>query len=223
VDVARELGIAIIELDRRGSRAGSFDLRCDTRMAPLSMTNYPAPDSDALVLHVSDTTGRPKAVPLSHANVSAAVRFTATALDLGPADRCLNAGPLFHPHGLVTALLAPLTAGGTVTCMPGFQAAEFFGWLDSCQPTWYTASPPIHQAIVDRVAEGTRVRSSLRFVRSSEAPLPAHLAADLERVFGVPVIDGYGMREASPLMDLEEGLTEREAAACVAAVITQGI
>ncbi len=58
--------------------------------------------------------------------------------------------PLFHIHGLIAALLAPLSVGGEVYCSTGFNALKFFGWMDEVKPTWYTGVPTMHQAILLR-------------------------------------------------------------------------
>jgi oxalate---CoA ligase len=105
---------------------------------------------------------------------------------------------LFHVHGVIGALLSSMIAGGSVVCAAGFDAERFFGWLEEYQPTWYTAVPTIHQAILSRAKEnpGILERHSLRMIRSCSAPLPATLARELEDVFRVPVIEAYGMTEA---------------------------
>ena len=74
-------------------------------------------------------------------------------LQLGPDDRCLNVMPLFHIHGLVAALLASLEAGASVVCTPGFHQVRFFDWLDEPEPTWYTAVPTMHAAVLARSFE----------------------------------------------------------------------
>ena len=102
----------------------------------------------ALVLHTSGTTARPKIVPLTHANLAVSAANIARSLALDPGDRCLNVMPLFHIHGLVAAVLASLSAGGSVVCAPGFDARPFFDWLDELEPTWYTAVPTMHQAVL---------------------------------------------------------------------------
>ncbi len=125
----------------------------------------------------------------------------ADTLRLTPEDRCLNVMPLFHIHGLVAAVLASLYAGASVVCTPGFAAPEFFGWLDLCRPTWYTAVPTIHHAVVERAArEGGIAPASLRFARSSSSSLAPQLMQDLEGALGVPVIEAYGMTEAAHQM-----------------------
>jgi oxalate---CoA ligase len=132
----------------------------------------------------------------------ASARSIAAGLALTPTDRCLNVMPLFHIHGLVGALLATLSAGGSVVAAPGFVAPEFYGWLDAFGPTWYTAVPTIHQAVLARAERHQDVieRHPLRFIRSSSAALPVSTAEGLEAAFGAPVIEAYGMTEASHQM-----------------------
>src|SRR4029453_1962787 len=107
--------------------------------------------------------------------------------------------PLFHGHGLKGMVLPSLTAGASVMCTPRFSTPEFFTWMAEFQPTWYSAVPTIHQAIL---AGAARHRASLancplRFIRSTSAPLPQQVCEALERLFNVPVIESYGMTEAS--------------------------
>ncbi len=156
----------------------------------------------ALLLHTSGTTSRPKIVPLTHHNLCTSAQHITACLSLTEADRCLTVMPLFHIHGLVAALLAPLAAGGSLACTPSFDAFRFFDWLDELTPTWYTAVPTMHQLIVSRAERHASVidRARLRFVRSSSASLPPVVLEDTQRVFGVPVIEAYGMTEASHQM-----------------------
>jgi acyl-CoA synthetase (AMP-forming)/AMP-acid ligase II len=112
-------------------------------------------------------------------------------------DRCLNIMPLFHIHGLMAAVLASLAGGGSVYCTPGFNALKFFGWMEEARPTWYTAVPTMHQAILSRAERHREViaRHPLRFVRSSSASLPVPVFEALESAFGCPVIEAYAMTE----------------------------
>jgi acyl-CoA synthetase (AMP-forming)/AMP-acid ligase II/acyl carrier protein len=110
--------------------------------------------------------------------------------------------PLFHIHGLVAALLASLTAGAGVVCSPGFVATQFFDWLDAVRPSWFSAVPTMHQSILGRAEQYGEVigRSPLRFIRSSSSSLAPQAMAGLEAVFKTPVIEAYGMTEASHQM-----------------------
>jgi acyl-CoA synthetase (AMP-forming)/AMP-acid ligase II len=169
----------------------------------IAATNqFTAANDTALLLHTSGTTSQPKLVPLSHANLCASAASIRGTLELQPLDRCLNVMPLFHIHGLIAGLLASLAGGGTVVCTPGFDASRFHEWLRECRPTWYTAVPTIHQAIVGLAAEqrGAFAGVGLRFIRSSSAALPPRTMQDLESIFQAPVVESYGMTEASHQM-----------------------
>jgi acyl-CoA synthetase (AMP-forming)/AMP-acid ligase II len=208
VSVARELGVEVLEMRVESEDpAGVFRLVGDGgtgqgRM-PAGTRGGPAePDDVALVLHTSGTTSRPKIVPLTQRNICASARNIALALDLTAADRCLNVMPLFHIHGLMAAVLASVGVGASVFCTPGFNALRFFGWLQEADPTWYTAVPTMHQAILARADRNREAIESarLRFVRSSSSSLPPQVMAELEERFGAPVIEAYGMTEASHQM-----------------------
>ncbi len=160
------------------------------------------PDDVALILQTSGTTSRPKVVPLTHRNLCVSAANVARVLDLKASDRSLEIMPLFHIHGIVAGLLAPLISGGSVACSPGFSAARFFDCLDEFQPTWYTAVPTMHQAILARSELHRDVieRRRMRLIRSSSAALPPSVLENLERTFGVPVVEAYGMTEAAHQM-----------------------
>jgi len=160
----------------------------------------PTSESVALVLHTSGTTARPKIVPLRQRNLVRSARNVAASLGLHRDDRALNVMPLFHIHGLVAGLLAPLSAGGSVVCSPGFNPLEFHRWLAAHQPTYFSAVPTMHQAVSVMARSGGSRRTSLRLVRSSSASLPGPVLKSLKTLFDVPVIEAYGMTEAAHQM-----------------------
>jgi len=198
---AVELGVPIIEADPLLD-APAGELHAEGPAAGLGDLLWPRADQVALLLHTSGTTAKPKVVPLTHANLAASAENIREWLQLTPSDRCLNVMPLFHIHGLMAALLSSLSAGASIACTPGFLAPEFFGWIDELEPTWYTAVPTMHQSILARAKQVgiDRVDSDLRFLRSSSAPLAPELLADLEALFGAPMIEAYGMTEAAHQM-----------------------
>jgi acyl-CoA synthetase (AMP-forming)/AMP-acid ligase II len=200
---ALKRGLAVLRLSADpADPAGRFTLAAEGTTGAAPDSEAPGPDDIALVLHTSGTTSRPKIVPLRQSNVAASARHIAASLALTPADRCLNVMPLFHIHGLVAAVAASLAAGASVWCAPGFDALRFFGWLEAARPTWYTAVPTMHQAILARAPRhaDTIARVPLRFLRSSSASLPAPVMRELARTFGAPVIEAYGMTEAAHQM-----------------------
>ncbi|MEZ5666150.1 MAG: acyl--CoA ligase [Alphaproteobacteria bacterium] len=181
--------------------AGQFAIDGEA-VGPASADGPPAGDDVALILHTSGTTSRPKIVPLSHANVAASARHIAATLALTPADRVLNIMPLFHIHGLIAAVSSSLHAGGSIWASPGFNALKVFGWLDEARATWVTAVPTMYQAILGRAGRNAEAiaRNPLRFLRSSSASLPPQVMQALEETFGCPVIEAYGMTEATHQM-----------------------
>ena len=196
-DVAARRGTRVIEL-LESDAAGAFAL--DVEGA--GSAEPPQAEAVALVLHTSGTTSRPKMVPLTQANLCASARNIAHTLALGPSDVCLNVMPLFHIHGLMAPVLATLASGGSVYCTPGFDALRFFSWLKDADPTWYSAVPTMHQAVLARLPRNRdrAARARLRFIRSASAALPAQVMKALEEGFDAPVIEAYAMTEAAHQM-----------------------
>jgi acyl-CoA synthetase (AMP-forming)/AMP-acid ligase II len=201
LDVAAELGIdvATLSFDARGP-AGLFEL--DGRARRARASGFALREDIALVLHTSGTTSRPKIVPLTQENVCASAANVAASIALDRNDRCLNIMPLFHIHGLIAAVLASAQAGASVHCTSGFDALQFFRWLEEVRPTWYTGVPTMHQAILGRAPRNEAIIQSarLRLIRSSSASLPPQVMGELEKTFGAPVIEAYGMTEAAHQM-----------------------
>ena len=206
LESARELNIPILILKKGSSLiAGEFELepvahlhQDETVITP----DFARADDIALVLHTSGTTSRPKIVPLTQKNICASAENIRTTLALTAGDRCLNVMPLFHIHGLIAAILAGINAGASIFCTPGFNALKFFSWLEEAQPSWYTAVPTMHQAILARAGKNKETvrKSKLRFIRSSSASLPPQVLHELEQTFNAPVIEAYAMTEAAHQM-----------------------
>ena len=187
-------GVRVLELSTAlDAPAGLFTLTGDPVGSP---SHEPVGPGDvALLLSTSGTTSRPKLVPLTHANICISAYAHGMALALRETDRCLNVLPLFHGHGLNATLVASLAAGTSIVCTSGFDVSSFFTWLTAFQPTWFSAVPTMHQAIL---AHRERVPDcGLRFVRSSSAPLPPRIFTELEQTFGTSVIEWYGMTEVA--------------------------
>jgi acyl-CoA synthetase (AMP-forming)/AMP-acid ligase II len=203
-DVAARLGLAVLELaGEAGAPAGAFRLAAAGRAADAPVPGGPAAAADvALLLHTSGTTSRPKLVPLTQANIAASAAHIRAALALTAADRCFNVMPLFHIHGLIGAVLASLAAGASVFCSGGFNALRFFADMKEARPSWYTAVPTMHQAILARAGRNRDLVAGLglRLIRSSSASLPPAVMRALEETFGCPVIESYGMTEAAHQM-----------------------
>ncbi len=161
----------------------------------------PSPDDFALVLHTSGSTGRPKRVPIMHRNMVASTHNIVSHYSLNPDDVSLCVMPLFHVHGLVASTLSTLLSGGTVVVPSKFNPLSFWRTVRDTGATWYSAVPTIHNLLLSRAGNERPAGSEgLRFIRSCSASLPPEMMAHMERVFGAPVLEAYGMTEASHQM-----------------------
>ena len=206
VAVAEKLGVRVLDLstDPLGG-AGNFSLSPRDGGGAIGTAAHPGPaqpDDVSMVLHTSGTTSRPKIVPLSQRNLCASAVHIRDTLQFSASDCGLNIMPLFHIHGLIAGVLAPLAAGSQVFCTPGFNALKFFAWMDEAKPSWYTAVPTMHQAIVSRASKNPEIiqRNPLRFMRSSSSSMPPQVIKELEEIFNAPLIEAYGMTEATHQM-----------------------
>lgn len=155
-------------------------------------------DDTALVLHTSGTTGRPKAVPLSHKNLTTTMRNIKQTYQLSANDRTMLVMPLFHVHGLLAGFLAPLNSGGSVVVPPKFSASEFWRDFIEHQANWYTAVPTIHQILLK--SPHPQPIPKIRFIRSCSSPLSPKVFHELEKAFNAPVLEAYAMTEAAHQM-----------------------
>lgn len=156
------------------------------------------PEDIALLLHTSGTTSRPKQVPLTHANLLASARTIADFYALTSDDVSYVAMPLFHIHGLVGSTFAALLSGGRIVVPKRFTPRAFWGQARTHGVTWYSAGPTLHQMILERGDDAAI--PTLRFTRSSSSALSAALTERIEETLGVPIVEGYGMTEASHQM-----------------------
>jgi acyl-CoA synthetase (AMP-forming)/AMP-acid ligase II len=181
--------------------SGVMHLVSKTSSRATGSAGTPGDDDIALVLHTSGTTSRPKLVPLRHRNLFASIDNIATTYALGPADVALCVMPLFHIHGLMASTMATLRTGGTVVVPPKFDPMSFWPLAKDNAATWYSAVPTIHQMLLMR-NRGERPPGAerLRFIRSSSSALAPETMRQLESTFGAPVLEAYGMTEASHQM-----------------------
>ena len=198
---AERLDIKIIRLVESKGIAGLFSIKAE-KNGNVIEDEVVNENDVALILHTSGTTSRPKIVPLLQSNIAASASNIARSLSLSSSDRCMNVMPLFHIHGLIAAVSASLTAGASIWCSSGFNALSFFSNLDEAKPTWYTAVPTMHQAILARAGRNAETikNNPLRFLRSSSASLPAQVMGELVDSFSAPVVEAYGMTEATHQM-----------------------
>jgi oxalate---CoA ligase len=200
--VAERIGISVIDLVPNDDGKGlGFTLQGSSQSGS-GIDGFAQMFDTALMLHTSGTTSRPKLVPLTQANILASARNIISTLSLVEEDRCINLMPLFHIHGLMAVVLSSVMAGASVICLPGFDVHRFYKAVELFHPTWYSAVPTIHQAVLEGAERYQTIiqNNPLRFIRSSSASLPGRVMLELEKVFSCPVIEAYGMTEAAHQM-----------------------
>ncbi len=223
--VGAALGVQIIVLSPRGGApAGAFDLTsADPR--PAVRREPPHGDDVALVLHTSGTTGVPKIVPATYANLVSGALSRMELLQLTALDRGLCISALTTAAGIRRSLFPVLTAGGSVVCTPGFDPAVFFDLLGEFKPSFYAAGPTVHRAVLDEALRRGIAGHSLRFILCGTGALTADVQHGLERAFRVPAIHAYGMTETSTIAQNPLPPAERRAgsvgkpAACEVAIL----
>ena len=201
-EAATQLGVKTIEADLTSSNSHLHVTLSSNGVELTSMVDAHAPtDSDiALFLHTSGTTSRPKGVPLRHLNLMKSVENIKNTYALTPDDTSLIVMPLFHVHGLIGATLSTLNSGGTVVVPPRFSASAFWQQQSETNSTWYSAVPTIHQILLTRADDDEAPHESFRLIRSCSAALAPTVFDALEDRFGAPVLEAYGMTEASHQM-----------------------
>ena len=192
---ARPVGTRVVDFATGDGRAELID---EGRRAGESGSFEPAVSDDvALLLHTSGTTSRPKQVPLRHRNLLASAAAIVDHYGLSGEDIAYCVMPLFHVHGLVASTLATLAAGGTVVIPRQVTRRRLAEHLRSCHATWFSAGPTLHHMLLENAPDDAAGFPSLRFARSCSSALSADLCQRAERHFGVPMLEAYGMTEAS--------------------------
>jgi len=164
----------------------------------ISKPQFAQPEDILQFVTTSGTTGRPKLVARTHDTWCISTPIRCRRAEMTSSDRFLCMLPMQYTTG-VSALLQMLWVGGSTVCTPGFDATRFFPWLDEFRPTWVhgsvnnykalLAQAPFHQEAL------SRARSSLRDIRISFMTMPPKFEHDLERLFQVPILQGYGTTE----------------------------
>ena len=158
----------------------------------------PAPGSDtALLVYTSGSTGRPKGVILTHDNLQAMASALRTHLKITPDDHCLLVLPLFHVNALCVSFLTPTSSGARLTILRRFEAGPFADAVRTYAPTFFSAVPTLLARIMELPPEATDRLDSLRFVICGAAPVSAELLSRAEALLGVPLVEGYGLTEAT--------------------------
>ena len=194
-------GLDLVVFEAADAAPARFDLNPVVIPLPRPVDEARARQEDfAFVMQSSGTTGRAKLIPFTQGNMVAAARRLQTWFQLTKLDRCLNIAAPYYSHGLTTNIFTPLITGGSIA-IPHTNEILAQEWLEELAPTWYSAAPGLHRAVLEcaKSRSGPILNHRLRLLSTGGAPIDLDLAQELEAFFGVPVLDHYGMSEAAQL------------------------
>jgi acyl-CoA synthetase (AMP-forming)/AMP-acid ligase II len=155
----------------------------------------PAADAVALLMYTSGTTGQPKGVMLTQANLAANARAISAEHGLVAGDRVLGVLPLYHINAFAVTMLAPLAHGGSVVLPPRFSASQFWPWAAAHGCTWINVVPTMIAYLLEGEAPPRESVARIRFCRSASAALPPEHHRAFEAKFGIGIIETMGLTE----------------------------
>jgi len=183
--------IEVVEVD---PDAGSVPGEGSSPRAP-QRGDGPGPSDLALLMYTSGTTGTPKGVMLTHANLAANAHIISAEHRLGPEDRVTAVLPLYHINAFAVTMLAPIAHGGSLAMPPRFSAGKFWEMAAQLECTWINVVPTIVSYLLEGATPPRESMTKIRFCRSASAPLPPdHLLAFQDK-FGISVIETMGLTE----------------------------
>lgn len=191
-----------------------------------AQTPAPAPDAIALLMYTSGTTGVPKGVMLTQANLTANALAISAEHGLGPTDRVLAVLPLYHINAFAVTMLAPLAHGGSLALPPKFSATRFWAQASDLRCTWLNVVPTMISYLLEGATPARKQIAHIRFCRSASAALPSEHLSAFEQKFGIGIIETMGLTEtvapafSNPLDAAERKLgSVGRASGCEACVI----
>lgn len=171
-----------------------------------SATQLPTvmPDQPALLMYTSGTTGTPKGVRLTHANLLHAAKTVSQWHQLTPNDRVLSSLPIYHINGQSIATITPFYSGGSIVLPQRFSVSQWWPAVLKYECTWINMVPTIIAYLLN-AADDPSVPTAdalrrVRFGRSASAPLPPEHHQAFEARFGIPVIEAMGMTESASVV-----------------------
>jgi long-chain acyl-CoA synthetase len=161
--------------------------------APIELTK----NHVALLIYTSGSTGKPKGVMLDHANIDAMTTSVVEHMEITAQDHCLLILPLFHVNALMISTFSPFRVGAQTSIVGKFSVSRFFEQVETLRPTYFSSVPSILSMLVALPDDVQPDTSSLRFAGCGAAPLSEELMTRAQERFGIVVLEGYGLTEAT--------------------------
>ena len=184
-----------IELIRLDTEAGPDWPEAAPTPTPDSPRRLPTPDTPGLLMYTSGTTGNPKGVVLSHANLLAAGRNVVVGHDVTADDTALCVLPIYHINGLCVTVMGTLVAGAGLVMPYRFSVSTFWAVVKAHGVSWFSAVPTQFAFLLNDEADTVLDKDRLRFARSASAPLSPTVHRQFEERFGIPIIETMGLTE----------------------------
>jgi long-chain acyl-CoA synthetase len=205
-DSGARLMVTVLEHEpaaRQLSAGGGLDVVLADELVqaarPGVLPSEPELGDPATIVYTSGTTGKPKGVLLSHANLCANALSCGANVELSERDRGLCILPLFHVNGTTVTVLMPLAVGGSIVLTTGFSASAFFPLLARHRATYFSAVPTVFSMLLNRPREELSGLDlgSLRFAICGGAPIAVETLKAFEEKFRMVILEGYGLTEAT--------------------------
>jgi len=198
-DKLAPLGAKVITLEQIKSMAAQGPLPTPEQIMGLLQPLRPKPESTACFLYTSGTTGRPKGVELTHRNLASNTAAAVKFMHFSPDHRVLACLPTFHTMALTATVLTPLAAGGSLYCFPKFDPDGVLQAAVAGQCNMMVMVPAMYR-LVTRCQEKHQHPLTLKLAISGGDALPEETRTNFEHVFKIPLHEGYGLTESSPVI-----------------------
>lgn len=159
----------------------------------------PAPGDEAAVIYTSANDGWARGARLTHRGLAANLASTIEAMEITPEDRVFALLPLIHAFGLTVTMTAPLAAGATMIPVERFHPVRTLELLEASRATVICGVPAMYLALISAAERRGTPTHALRVAICGGAPLSAEVSRRWEETFGLPLREGYGLTEASPV------------------------
>lgn len=202
------------DADMSSSIAGVATLSELTADCPDTFEIYPTNAEDTcVIIYTSGTTGRPKGAELTHSNLLLNAILLCDLMNSTADDTGLVVLPLFHIFGMTALLNAGVYKGGTGILMTRFDAATAFSLMQQYKVTLFIGVPTMYWGLLNYTnpsVDFAAISANLKLCLSGGASLPLQVLHDFEKRFNVPIIEGYGMSEGSPVVTFNNLTTGRK-------------